>query len=93
MNDEPNELISDDELIQAIFDAATERGYVGREEADRKLSDAIDRAMSSAYADGRADERREWLHKYPSESAVETKARIHPVFEEILSQFGPRRAA
>lgn len=57
-------------LIENIFAAADEfEGASGLEwhEANDKLSKAIDAAMSHAYAEGRADERQDWIERTPND--------------------------
>jgi hypothetical protein len=55
------EVYSTDERIEAIFHAARDFGWGPGTE--RALSDAIDEAMSHAYAEGRADERKEYVER------------------------------
>ncbi len=61
-----SEIRSTDDLIQAIFDAADEPDFDAKAR-DRKLSDAIDEAMSHAFGEGyaqcRGDMREQELEK------------------------------
>jgi hypothetical protein len=96
MNDEP-EVYSTDERIEAIFHAALDCGSVF---GDRKLSDAIDAAMSHAYAEGRADQLRDMREaefekaaRAMNETGQGEHGHLHPVFTDILNQIAPKRAA
>ncbi len=91
------EVRSEDELIEAIFNAADYFGSTNDRERDRKLSDAIDEALSHAYAEGRADERKEHEFEKAARRMNETgqgeHGGLHPVFVDILNAINPRKAA
>jgi hypothetical protein len=68
---------STDERIEAIFRAAEDTAYP-RSAWERQLSDAIDAAMSHAYAEGRADEKREQQQAGSTVKAIEAIWNLTP---------------